>query len=328
MWLVATTLVVIAFHAIGWHKTVYALRQASAPWLAAAMLSNLSIIALWAWQSLVFLPDDCRVSYARMFEVTALTTTATNTAPAFLGQATGVAILAERGGVGMAVALSVLAQHQMVEGIAKLAMLFAAAHVAPLPRPMHDALVGLTVGVVVLIVVLFGLSFSSSRREVRKHEMVMSETHGVPDHERRTAPRVGRIARLRTFLENWAASLVALRSPGRFALGLLIALLMKLAEAGGWFAVERAFHVSPAPGSPFLALGAVNVASAASASPGNLGVYEAAGYFVYTYLHVPKDVAFALSVAGHLCYLIPLAGLGYLLLSVEEVRAFVKRRRA
>ena len=102
----------------------------------------------------------------------------------------------------------------------------------------------------------------------------------------------------------------------------------KLAEAGGWFAVERAFGVSPAPGSPFLALAAVNIASAASASPGNLGVYEAAGFFVYTYLHVPRDVAFALSVAGHLCYLLPLAGCGWVLLSWEEARAFVRRRTA
>jgi hypothetical protein len=41
---------------------------------------------------------------------------------------------------------------------------------------------------------------------------------------------------------------------------------------------------------------------------------------------VPRDVAFALSVAGHLCYLLPLAGFGYLLLSVEEIRGLVKRR--
>jgi len=323
-WVVATALIAVAFHAIGWQRTVHALRQASVPWLAVAALSNLSILVLWAWQSLVFLPDDCRVSFGRMFEVTALTTTATNTAPAFLGQAAGVGLLAERGGVGMAVALSVLAQHQMVEGIAKLAMLFVAAHVAPLPRWMHDALVGMTIGVVVLIVVLVVSAVSSSRR--MRARTVVSETHGAPEHERRVRPRASRMARLRTFLENWAASLVSLRSPGRFALGLLIALLMKLAEAGGWFAVERAFGVSPAAGSPFLALAAVNIASAASASPGNLGVYEAAGFFVYTYLHVPRDVAFALSVAGHLCYLLPLAGCGWLLLSWEEIRGFVRRR--
>jgi uncharacterized membrane protein YbhN (UPF0104 family) len=191
---------------------------------------------------------------------------------------------------------------------------------------MHDALVGMTIGVVVLIVVLVASAISSSRK--RKRPTVVSETHGVPEHERRQARRQGKLARLRTFLENWAASLVSLRSPKRFALGLVIALLMKLAEAGGWFAVERAFGVSPAPGSPFLALAAVNIASAANASPGNLGVYEAAGFFVYNYLHVPRDVAFALAVAGHLCYLLPLAGFGYVLLSAEEVRGFFQRRRA
>jgi len=324
-WLVATALVAVAFHAIGWQKTVHALRQASVPWLLAAALANLSILALWAWQSLVFLPDGCRVSFGRMFEVTALTTTATNTAPAFLGQAAGVGLLAERGGVGMAVSLSVLAQHQMVEGIAKVAMLFAAAHVAPLPKWMHDALIGLTIGVVLLIGLLVASAVSSSRQTRR--QATGSKTRGAAGHERRTHGRTGRLARVRTFVESWAASLVALRSPRRFALGLAIALLMKLAEAGGWFAVERAFHVAPRVGSPFLALAAVNIASAASASPGNLGVYEAAGFFVYTYLHVPHDVAFALAVAGHLCYLLPLAGCGWVLLSWEEIRKFVRRDR-
>jgi uncharacterized protein (TIRG00374 family) len=302
-WLVATALVAAAFHAVGWGKTVHALRQASVPWLLAAALANLSILALWAWQSLVFLPDDRRVSFGRMFQVTALTTTATNTAPAFLGQAAGVGLMAERGGVGMAVALSVLAQHQMVEGITKVAMLFAAAHVAPLPPWMHRALVGLTVGVAALAAVLAAAAVSASRR-----------------------PTDRPAGKLRTFVERWASGLVALRSPRRFALGLAIALLMKLAEAGGWFAVERAFHVAPRAGSPFLALAAVNIASAASASPGNLGVYEAAGFFVYTSLRVPHDVAFALAVAGHLCYLLPLAGCGWVLLSWEEIRAFGKRR--
>jgi len=317
-WVVATALIVGAFHAIGWQKTTHALRAASLPWLVVAALSNLSIMLLWAAQSLVFLPRDCRVSFGRMFEVTALTTTATNTAPAFLGQATGVALLAERGGVGMAVALSVFAQHQMVEGIAKLAMLFAAARVAPLPHWMHDALVGMAAAVATLCVVLVAFAAGSSRHTKRA---AAAAARG----ERRAEPRAGRLARLRTFVERWSAGLVALRSPGRFAAGLIIALAMKAAEAGGWFAVERAFGVSPAPGSPFLALGAVNLASTLSASPGNLGVYEAAGFFVYTYLHVPRETAFALAVAGHLCYLLPLAGTGYLMLSVKGL--LVRRGR-
>ena len=60
-----------------------------------ATVFNLAIVVLWAWQSLVFLPADCRISFARMFEITALSTTATNTAPAFLGQAHRTIVLLE-----------------------------------------------------------------------------------------------------------------------------------------------------------------------------------------------------------------------------------------
>jgi glycosyltransferase 2 family protein len=281
-WLVATGLLAASFRAMGWERTVDVLRRASVPWLAAAALANLSLIALWAWQSLVLLPPEVRVGFRRMLGVTALATTATNTAPPLLGKAAGVALLAERGGVGGAVALSLLAQHQVVEGVAKVVMILVAARVAPLAPWMRDALVALTSGVVVLALALVVIARRSAR---------------------------------------WGAALSALRSPRRLALGLAIALGMKGTEALAWLAVERAFGASPAPGSPFLALAAVNLASSVGVSPGNLGVYEAAGTLAYRSLGVPGDVALALAVAGHACYLLPLAGAGWARRPWAEARA-------
>jgi hypothetical protein len=77
-------------------------------------------------------------------------------------------------------------------------------------------------------------------------------------------PPVGRglAARGRALLLRWGASLDAVREPRRLALALGIAVLMKAAEAAGWWAVERALGVAPRPGSPVLALAATNLASA------------------------------------------------------------------
>lgn len=287
-WVLATTLLVIAFRTMGWERTIGVLRGARPPWLGVAVLANLSLLALWALQSLLFLPADARVSLRRMLEVTALTTTATNTAPPLLGKAAGVALLAERGGVGAAVALSVLAQHQMVEGVAKVLMLLAASRVAPLAPWMRDAVVGVSIGVAVLAVGLLAVAHRSPR---------------------------------------WGAALAALRSPRLLAAGLAISLVMKCAEVFAWFAVERALGASPAPGSPLVALAAVNIASSLGVSPGNIGVYEAAGFFAYSSLGTPGDVALALAVAGHACYLLPLAGTGYLVLTWVELKTFVRRSR-
>lgn len=302
-WLVATVLVVAAFYAIGWRKTLEALSRAHGGWLLVAVLANLAIIALWAWQSIIFLPPGRHVGFSRMFEVQALTTTATNTAPAFFGEAAGIAALAERGGVGAAVALSVFAQHHMVEGIAKVVVLLVAAHAAPLPAWMDRSLIGLTIAVGTLVVVLYVVAAIAARR---------------PDQQVPTG--ASRAARLRAAVIHWANGLVALRSPGRFALGLAIALAMKAAEAFGWFAVQQAFGVTLGLRAPVLALTAVNLASALSATPGNIGVYEGAAFLVYRSFDLTHDLALAISVTGHLCYLLPLVGAGYVILTVRQLR--------
>ena len=120
-----------------------------------------------------------------------------------------------------------------------------------------------------------------------------------------------------------------MRSPRRFAFGLAIALLMKVAEAGGWFAVEHAFGLAvlaPRLESPFLALVAVNLASMGGSTPGNLGGYEAAALPRVLGLRAsPHDLALAARGTRHLCYLLPMAGCGYLLLSVRGMRGSLRR---
>ena len=239
-------------------------------------------------------------AYGRMFEVMALTTTATNTVPAFLGQASGVVLMAERAGIGVAASLAVLAQHQAVEGVAKVATLLLAAAIAPLPPRAHRTVVAFTVGTAALLVVLLVVA----RRTPRAPHA------GVPHTRRR---------RLRQAVATWAVELEALREPRRLAMGLAIALLMKLAEAGGHAAVLRALDVRAPVGTPVVALAAVNLASSVAASPGNVGTYEAGAVFAYRRMGIAPDRAAALALAAHLCYLAPLVGMGWVVLGVRQV---------
>ena len=117
------------------------------------------------------------------------------------------------------------------------------------------------------------------------------------------------------------AALDALRSPRRLGLAVASGLLMKVMEAGGWTAVERAFGLAPRPGSAVLVLAATNLASAVPASPGNLGVYEGAALLAYTALGVPRDQALALGIVGHIVYLVPFVGAGWVVLSLAQLRA-------
>jgi uncharacterized protein (TIRG00374 family) len=311
-WLLATLLVVLALRAVGWRATLAAASQARLPWLVVAAACHLTVVVLWAWQTWILLPQAARARFGRIFEVQAITAAAQNTIPAFLGQATGVAVLADRGGVGTPVALSVLAQHSLIEAVAKLATLALAAQVAPLPAWMQRAVTVLSVALGTLALALAVAAWAARRRAPRAAD-------AVPPAGERRAPTA--LARARAFLVSWAAALDALRSPRRLALALASGLLMKGAEAGGWWAVERAFGVAPRPGSPLLALAATNLASALPASPGNLGVYEGAAAVAYGALGVPRDLALAMGIVGHAVYLLPFVGAGWVVLSLGSLRA-------
>ena len=324
-WVLATALVALALRAVGWRETLAAASQARLPWLALAVACHTSVVALWAWQTWLLLPAGVRARFGRIFEVQAITATAQNTIPAFLGQATGVAVLAERGGAGTAAALSVLAQHSLIEALAKLATLAVAAQVAPLPAWMRRAVSLLGVGLALLALSLFAAAWAARRRVPRADDALPpSLAVGLvdePPHPAEERRAMTAWARARAFVVSWAAALDALRSPRRLTLAVVSGLLMKVMEAGGWTAVERAFGLAPRTGSAVLVLAATNLASAVPASPGNLGVYEGAALLAYTALGVPRDQALALGIVGHIVYLVPFVGAGWVVLSLAQLRA-------
>ena len=59
-------------------------------------------------------------------------------------------------------------------------------------------------------------------------------------------------------------------------------------------------------------LTAVSLSTMVSAAPANLGVYEGSAFLAYRALGVTPETALALGVVQHVLYLIPMAGAGWL----------------
>ena len=125
-WLLLFAFVVVAFRNVDWREAAALAQGASWRWLIVAVLANASILLLVAWQWVILLPGAGRVGFPSMLWITAVTSTVSNGGPFLAGHAAGVHLLATRGGVGYATAVSVKALDQLTEGIAKL-LLFAAA---------------------------------------------------------------------------------------------------------------------------------------------------------------------------------------------------------
>ena len=288
----ATLLLVVALQDIDWDRLLQLLRGLRLPWVAVAIGLNASIIVLWSLQWRILVPGEDSVTWADMFLVVSAMAMISNSVPFMVGQASGVLLLARYGRIGPASALSVYTMEQVAEGIAKIAVVVGVALFAPLPPWLARGVQGLAVLVSVLGVTFIVLAFRF------RHPP--------------SAPRpAGALGRLKRFGAQWAHSLEGLRTPRVFGAALALALGMKTAELGGILAVQHSLGLDLPVGTAFLVLASVNFATIVSVSPGNLGVFEAASFAAYRLTGVSPEHALTLSLVQHVCYLIPMLGVGY-----------------
>ena len=287
-----TLLLVVALQDIDWDRLLQLLRGLRLPWVAVAIGLNGSILVLWSLQWRILVPGEDSVTWADMFLVVSAMAMISNSVPFMVGQASGVLLLARYGRIGPASALSVYTMEQVAEGIAKIAVVVGVALFAPLPPWLARGVQGLAVLVSVLGVTFIVLAFRF------RHPP--------------SAPRpAGALGRLKRFGAQWAHSLEGLRTPRVFGAALALALGMKTAELGGILAVQHSLGLDLPVGTALLVLASVNFATIVSVSPGNLGVFEAASFAAYRLTGVSPEHALTLSLVQHVCYLIPMLGVGY-----------------
>lgn len=301
-WAVLTILVVLAFRGVAWDDAVSAFGQADLRWLLLAVAADFLILPLAAYQWIRFLPRGASVGFRPMFWITAVTSTVSNGGPFLAGHAAGIHLLATRGGVGHATAVSVKALDQLAEGLAKLAMVGAVLLLVPLPVSLRATAFTLGVGVPLL-----GLGLLLAAHRARRLEDWAGE-------------RRGWLGAVLSFLARVAAQLDAIRNPRAFWVGLLLALLQKAAEALAIWAVVMALGVEMPAWGILLVLTAVNLSTMASVTPANLGIYEGSALVAYRLAGVEPELALGLSVVQHVAYLIPLAGAGWVLLALRGLR--------
>ena len=293
-WVVLTALVIVAGRSVDWGAVSASARDGDPVWLLLAVGSNVSILLLATAQWLVFLPRGHAVAPKTMFGVIAVMSSVSNGGPLLAGHATGLHLLATRGGVGHAVSLSVMVLDQLSEGTAKVAIVVLVAAVTPLAFQYQAVAVTLAIGVPAL---WLGTAVAARRG------------HLLDGLAERTS---GLAARLIGFLSETAKHLEAVRSPGRLSVGIALALAQKVAEGLAIACVVWAFGVTVPWWGILGVLVAVNLSTLVSVTPANLGMYEASAVLVYLALGLTRETAVTLAVVQHAMYLLPLAGVGWL----------------
>jgi uncharacterized membrane protein YbhN (UPF0104 family) len=277
------------------------LARARPAWIAAAAICYLSILPLWALQWWLLAPTAPERTPRVLLGVIAMTSSVLNTAPMLVGEAAGVQFLSTETQLDRASGLAVLAMDQLLVGIAKVAVLSAAALLLPLPPGISQGVRVLVAGVGVLLLALLVAAWLGPYALRRRSVRTPSRIEGV-------------VVRMLTGLS-------PLRSPVRAVGALALALLKKCAELLAILAIQHAFGVPLPMASALLVLAALNLATLLPLVPGNAGVFEAAMVFAYVQLGVPAERALGMAVVQHVCYFVALALPGYWWLARSAARS-------
>ena len=180
---------------------------------------------------------------------------------------------------------------QLLVGLAKVAVLGAAAATAALPGWMARGAAGLVGGVVALLGGLLVLAWR-------------------PAFLARRVPRLLPARGVRLLVAVGEA-LAPLRSPARGGGALLLALAKKLVDVVAIMCVARAFGIELPLAGAVLVLAALSLATLLPLVPGNVGVYEASVVLAYSHLGVGAERALGIAVVQHACFFVALALPGY-----------------
>jgi glycosyltransferase 2 family protein len=295
LWVFAAGLFYLCLQSIDLDQAWNELSKASPSWLFLAVFFNACILCIWASLWYLLLPKKTPVPFIRVFQANSFMSTSCNTIPFPGGHAFGVIALARRAKVGHTVALSVLALDQLMEGFAKILVLTLVAIFVPLPELMGEA----------ILVFIAAIGFFSS---------IMFYCAHKKQEDRERQETVSFIGKIRAFVSRWSSHLEVLRDIPIFILGLLLALLMMLAQTLGIWAVQKSLNLDLPVWSPVLVMGALSLATVLPITPGNFGVYEGTGFLVYQFCGLTPELALSLALLQHLCFLVPMVGIGYLVL--------------
>ena len=234
--------------------------------------------------------------------------TSCNSLPFPGGHAVGLVLFARLAHIQHSVALSVLALDQMLEGIVKVVVLTLAASFSPLPEQMEQSIQVFIVVIVLFIVIMFYAAYKIPK--VKNLDEKLSSSL---------------LFRFKTFVSQWAGHLEILRDYRVFSAGLFLALVMMALQALGIWATQMSLGQELPFWTTILVMAALNLATIFPITPGNFGIYEATAFLIYKFSGLSPEMALSLAFLQHICFLVPMAGTGWVVLLIRSLNSIKEK---
>jgi len=311
IWLIVAYFFYEFFKTIDFNQAWKEIEKAGAGWLVAAFLFNLSILLVWTLLWSVLIPKAIFVPFPNLLQANSFMSTSCNSLPFPGGHAVGLILFARLAQIQHSVALSVLALDQMMEGIVKVVVLILAASFSPLPEQMEQGIQVFIILIFLFIAIMFYAAYKIP--EVKNSDEKFS---------------FSLIFKFKKFVSQWAGHLEILRDYRVFSSGLFLSLVMMVLQALGIWATQMSLGQELPFWTTILVMAALNLATIFPITPGNFGVYEATAFLIYKFAGLSPEMALSLAFLQHVCFLVPMAGTGWVVLLIRSLNSIKEKYKA
>ncbi|HWC89562.1 MAG TPA: lysylphosphatidylglycerol synthase transmembrane domain-containing protein [Pirellulales bacterium] len=251
----------------------------------AAIVSAVQLMVACEWALL--LPREKRIGFRRLLEAVNVMVMLQNSVHHFAGHAFAIYHLGHRQRVGKSVMLSVLSMDQLAEATARL-----------LTWAFLALFIGLPAWAVGGVGTVFGLAC------VLYTVLIVCAWRHRDFQVVRNPARLRGWARLRYHFSEWAHYLHGIRRAEIMLGAVALAIGKKLARSVGVYCVQQSFGLDLPLYAPLLVVASLDLATMISVTPGHLGIFEAALFFIYQYLGLPPTEAMILALFDHLVFIL------------------------
>src|SRR3954468_15142601 len=309
--LTALILVMLVLFArkVNWHATWAGISSASRTMLLVAALINIASIVVKAVRWWVFLRPVGATSFWLALKATFAGAGVNNVLVANGGEAARVVFVARSAHVPSATVLATLALERLFELVGYVPLLSLAATFLELPQSL-ERVKPFAIGVLVLMFALLGWLL---RRPDMVPELVGPRAESWPGRVKAYFGRLGR-------------TIGAVSSLPRFTAALLLSVAAWALQVATYQMTARAAHFPMSTVATIAALLAVNLGFALRATPGNVGLFQAAYAATAVAFGLDRDQAIAVAFLIQAQQILPVTLLG-VALAPEFIFKAQKRRK-
>ena len=291
-------LLVIFARTVTWEAAWDAMRNASLPLLALAILANVSSLIFRAIRWWILLRALDSPSLALSMRATVAGAGLNNVLVANGGEAARIVFVTRSSGIPSSKVLASAALDRLFDPVGFVALLVFGLVAFELPHDMQRLRLPAIIALVLITALLIWLGLKAR-----------SSTTPKLTHERQPTPSKWG-GKLRAWLNEFGRSMHDLATGPRIIAMVLLTLLAWLGQLATFALAAAAAHVHLSLPGNLVALLAVNVSLIVRATPGNIGLFQFAYTLMTAPFGVPKESAVAVSFLIQTIQIIPITLLG------------------